>query len=480
MADAPDIEFGSVTRHAAPWPGQSPRVNEYDAVIDKNRRQSATSILRSEDSELTAQKRRKMVGGTRDLRRNFSIAGWMIRKHLDFVASFNFQCATGDKAVDARVCELMHWYDRAENCDVAGRHSLRKKIRLYEASRVCDGDVFGLKVGGSGSDRGKIQDIEGDRIRTDDRSKQAKGSRVEHGVIVNDAGRPLAYQVHRRDGTRFEFERTIPANRMLAHGFYDRFDQVRGISPIVAALNSLRDVYEGFDYALAKAKVSQMFGLKFTRDAAETFDGVTDNTASGGGYDVDFGRGPVMLDLNPGDNAEFIESRNPSTEFQAFTQAIIMVSMKALDLPYSFYDESFTNFFGSRAALIQYQKSCTDKREDVRDLLRKITTWRIGMFIDDGFLQLPSMMGMEDINFRWTPAGMPWWDPSKEVTGAIKSIDAGLRTRTEIRQEMYGDSWPDVIDKLAEEERYMEAAGVHVTLQAAGEPDNTPPADPNE
>lgn len=480
MADAPEIEFGAVVSRAAPWPGRDAARNEYDAATDKNRRKAATSTLRSEDRELTETKRKKLVGGARELRRNFAIAAWMIRKHLDFVASFNFQCNSPDKAVNDRVCALMDWYNRAENCDVANRHSLRKKVRLYEAHRVVDGDVAGLKIGGIGGDRGKIQDIEGDRIRSGPPETLPNGRKIEHGVITNDAGKALAYQIHRRVGNGgYEFERTVPASSVFMHGFYDRFDQVRGISPIASALNSLRDVYEGFDYALAKAKVSQMFGLKFTRDAAETFDNVTDNTAAGGGYEVDFGRGPVVLDLDPGDDADFIESRNPSTEFQSFTQAIIMVSLKALDLPYSFYDESFTNFFGSRAALIQYQNSCRDKRADVLDLLRRVTTWRLGMFVDDGILKLPSMMALEDIAFTWTPAGMPWWDPAKEVKGATDAIAAGLRTRTEVRLETHGDDWRDVVDKLAEEEAYLKAAGVTVAMPAAT-PDTTTQDDNND
>jgi hypothetical protein len=48
---------------------------------------------------------------------------------------------------------------------------------------------------------------------------------------------------------------------------FDRFDQLRGISPLAAAINTLRGTYEGFDYALAKAKVAQMFALAFYREA---------------------------------------------------------------------------------------------------------------------------------------------------------------------------------------------------------------------
>ena len=35
--------------------------------------------------------------------------------------------------------------------------------------------------------------------------------------------------------------------------------------------------------------------------------------------------------LDPGDKAEFLESKSPSTEFQAFSQVMVSVALKALD-----------------------------------------------------------------------------------------------------------------------------------------------------
>ncbi len=128
-------------------------------------------------------------------------------------------------------------------------------------------------------------------------------------------------------------------------------------------------------------------------------------------------------------------------------------ALKSLDIPFSFYDESFTNFFGSRAALILYEKSATAKRADLKELLRQITVWRLGLFILDGALVLPAGMTISDLRFEWIPAGTPWWNPSQEVRADIMAIEAGLRTRTEIRKEKFGDDWEqDVLPQIKREQ----------------------------
>ena len=70
----------------------------YDAVESKNRRQAPTGRLRSEDKELLPQQRRKLTSAARDIHRNFTIAAWAIRKHLDYVSTFSFQSGTGHAA----------------------------------------------------------------------------------------------------------------------------------------------------------------------------------------------------------------------------------------------------------------------------------------------------------------------------------------------------------------------------------------------
>ena len=168
----------------------------YDATVDKHRRQPPPSSTKDEDLILKPADRRKLVAQSRDIHRNFTIAGWMIRKHLDYTSTFAFQARTGLPEVDEQMEGLIRWWSRPANCDVAGRHTLQRLTRLWEERRTIDGDVFVLKL----SD-GRVQSIEAGRIRTPDSGlpKGMKKSDFTHGVQVRKGGAPKAYVVCKRD-----------------------------------------------------------------------------------------------------------------------------------------------------------------------------------------------------------------------------------------------------------------------------------------
>lgn len=445
----------------------------YDVADSTNRRKSPAVKHGAEDLVLDPAKRSKVNANAEDIRRNFAIAAWMVRKHLDYVSTFDFHARTEDEGLNREIESLMESYARPHNCDVAARHPLAKMFRLAEARRTVQGDVGLLKL-----DDGTLQAIEGDRIRDPSGQgpflpRDSAGARWIHGVKVNDAGRALAYAIHRRTGLNsYEFERSVAAGNLCLFGYFDRFDQVRGVSPITAALNPLRDTYEALEYALVKAKVTQLFALAFFRDADASGGEISGGADAAGNedkssYEVDFGKGPIKLDLEPGDRAEFLESKTPSTEFQNFTQVAVMIALKALDLPYSFYAEDFTNFFGSRSAWLHYARACEDKWNDARELRRKLTVWRLGLWVLDGTLPLAKSQTLDDLAFEWVPRGMPWWDPSKEVNGAVQEIMAGLNNPQRICRER-GVDYFDNIDQIAKALQY--AADKKVPVEFAFQP----------
>jgi capsid protein len=366
------------------------------------------------------------------------------------VSTFTFQAATEDAAFNEQLEALMGWWNRPINCDVSARHSLRRMIRLAEARRVIDGDMFFVKLAD-----GRIQAIEGDRVR-DPQSITDPNQQWVHGVQLGPGGRVKRVAVHERtkDGN-YVFEREITAGNVIQVAYFDSFDQVRGVSPLTSAIASFQDSLEVTDYARAKAKITQLFALAITREMADD-----DAELYGDEYRVDLGKGPVKLELDPGDKAEFLESRHPSTEFQAFLTLSLQAALKSLDIPWSFYDEAYTNFFGSRAALIQYQQSCKAKREDLKECLDRLTVWKIQQWIAQGLLTLPrGVTNLDQLNWDWIPAGVPYWNPEQEINGDILAIGAKLRTRSEIRREKYGDDWRDVVRKLHEEDEFLAQYG---------------------
>jgi capsid protein len=446
----------------------------YDAISSRGRRRSPATRTKAEDLILPDRDRRKLLSTAQDVQRNFAIAAWAVRQHLNYVSSFSFQSKTGTD-FDDEVEAFMNWWSRRINCDIRRQHPFRRMIRLAEARRVVDGDFFFLKLAGTAGSRGKLQAIESDRVAT--AMKGPAGYNTDswtNGVKTSAGGAPKEYTICKRSNYgELEFERIVPADSIFSIGYYDRFDQLRGISPIATALNSLQDCYEGMDYALAKLKVSQLFGLVFYRDAEmglATTTATTDSDSDGfadSGYEVDFGAGPVQLDLNPGDRAEFLEARTPATETVEFLKLMVHVSLKALDLPFSFFDESHTNFYGSRGALMNYMKSCKAKIADLQELLDDITLWRLGMAIFDGDLALPPGMEFTDLRWEWVPDGVPWWDPAKEVRGNVTAIAAGLDNPQRICRET-GTDYYENIDQIAEAMAYASSKGVTLQLAVPG------------
>lgn len=458
----------------------------YDAVETKGRRKAPQSTIRSEDGYLFGNNRTRLQFSAQDLRRNFAIARWAVSKHLDYVSTFSFSAMSGDEAFDDFLERKVEDWSRPYNFDEAGRHGLQEFIRMAEAARTVDGDIGIVKLR-----NGKVQAIESDRIRTPSNLYELGLDRTQvvEGVRISKSGKAEAYYVHRRQpGGMYEFERTVSSASMMQFAYWDRFDQVRGISPLASALNSFRDVYENFDYALAKAKVSQLFALSMYRsatdsagmvEAVETAHGDGSGAEGGDGecddrkrYDVDFGRGPILLDLEPGDRAEFLESRTPAAEFVAFTEKMIGVALKALDIPYSYYDEAHTNYSGARQAMLQYEQSAEIKRRSVRDLLNRLVVWRIMLWIESGEMILPRGMTMRDIRWAWIPAATPWIDPLKETDAELRQMGAGLDNPEDVCLRRSGKSVYDNIDKTARVMAYAKERGVPLsfvpTLVSAG------------
>ncbi len=439
----------------------------YDAVQSQDKRRQAPPTLKNEDVELDSLKRRQMVANTRDMLRNFAIASWALRKHLDFVSRFTFSSNTKTD-FDLRFEELIAEQSEAGTCEVTGTMSLAQLVRTTELRSTADGDSGWVKLSS-----GQVQFVAGDRVR--DGLGFPEADSIYHGVRIDRVGRALSYAVHRR--TRwggFQYEREIPAENMLWHAYREGAEQVRGISPFAPGLNSLQDVYEGYDYALQKAKISQLFGLVFTRDGlsqvqtleqTEEEEAAEDDDSSRYGT-VDATRGHFKLELEPGDKVDWLESKTPSVETMELLKSMIGVALKSLDIPLCFYDEGLTNFFGQRAALILYLESCKTKRQNlITNILAPWTRWQAQRWVLEGKLVLPAGATLRKLPFTWQPAGCPYWNPSQKVNADVQAIKAGLATFEDVYRERTGRDWFADMERLSEQYKHLQTLGLPIDPQ---------------
>jgi len=464
--------------------------SDYDATEDKKRRRPPKVQLLSEDKHLDSTGRKKLVATARNIHRNYEIAAWMIRKHLDYVSSFEFQAKQNGQAIDDQLERLMTRWSKAANFAAAGRHSRRRFTRLAEARRTIDGDFFTLKLA-----RGQVQGIEGDRVRTPLMGVVPDHVRPEdlvHGIQVDKAGRAVAYALHNRNtvGDGFTFDRLLPARHVVPLAYYDRLDQVRGISPLASAINRMQDTYEALDYALIKAKVTQLFALAIfserddtagevvASDGSQDADG--DGTADEGTerYSVDFGRGPIKLELDPGDDAKFLESAHPSTQFKDYSELCIAVALRSLDIPYTFFDCTKANYSATRQDLLLYDQSAREKREDIKEWLDALTAWRIGLWVLDGDLVLPPGLTVADLSWEWIHKGIPWIDPLKEVKADGEAVSKGFTSTVRVCKQHGTDAY-ELVDEEADYQAYRRKKLGPAVSPPAGTPAGSIPGGEN-
>jgi capsid protein len=442
----------------------------YDALASSTRRRrNPASRIKSADDRLYDRDRRALTAKGHQLLDNFSLAAWMIRTHINYVAALNFKATTGDEEFNTRVELFMQRWASRYQCHAQRKHGLAKLIRLIEGRRLSDGDVFILKIGGDSYLRGSIQVIEADRVATPqvERGRPINVEAYTNGVKLSPLGIPVSYAVHKRmpDGA-LEYERSLLAQNVVHHGFFDRLDQIRGISPFVQALNSLTDVYEGIDYSLAKLKLAKQFGAFITREAEMGLGAMPTEDKDGDGlpesaYELDFSDGLKVFDLEPGSDVKIVQDGNNYTDSINLLKLMTQVALKALDIPMSFFSEDFSNWFGSRAAHLMFERSAGPKRAELIETLDDITRWRLGMAVADTDLLLPRGMLFDDVTWDWVPKGMGWWDPVREVTGFRAAIASGLDSPLKICKAIGTDFEQNLLDRKRAEDL---AASLGLTL----------------
>jgi capsid protein len=181
-------------------------------------------------------------------------------------------------------------------------------------------------------------------------------------------------------------------------------------------------------------------------------------------YSTDFGAGPWMWDLDPGDDVDMISFDSPGSNTQEFWRFCTAVAMASLDLPYSMWDSSEGNFFGNKTAWLAYSRSCDVKRARCCATRDKITAHKYLVAIRDGRLMLPRVakkrLTVEDRPWQWVPRLMPWWRPLEEVTAALSAIGGGLSNPYHVCMEGDQGDFEENIRMIEKALKYAAAHGV--------------------
>jgi hypothetical protein len=406
----------------------------YNAVQDKNRRQAPQTRVKTEDEVLNKSKRTKMLATAQDQMRNLSLVAWMVRKHLDYVSSFHASFRTEKEPVDKLVNEILDWHGAPDNFDFLGRFGRNEMFRFYELEKVVSGDAGLLKLNDL-----KLQAIESDLIAKgalpENPSETQKDSFAKingPGLVLDKDGRILEYAICTRgkNGATPIFDHLEARGNLIFDGYWSRFSsQYRGISPLSAAINTVQDLHESFEFNLLKQKMHALFGVAVLRKSPDTGNfggagGATAETAGAAATDaqteLDMNpRAINMLDLEDTDKVEILESKTPSIEFVNGSYLYIQIAMLALDIPVTSFDSRRSSFSARIADLNEYEVSVDYKRDKNRHarkaysdwLLAQIwnnpaSEWKLAQVAQRNEMTLTQVQNAVD----WIPMGAPWLD----------------------------------------------------------------------
>lgn len=453
---------------------------EYESTKSSTKRKSVAPKQRPHaDVEFTKAQRKRGENATLDVMQNIPLAGWMIRRHLDAVSKFYVDVDSSvDLATRERIDQLFRWHGKAQNFDAAGRHSIDEAFRLFEMHKVLDGDSLMVKINRRSSPKyGTVQLVEGSRIKrpTDmpdylNKVDSNGNKRVsDHGVELDEYGGARAYIVCKYDpqGRQLQYDRRVMARDAIYDGYFTRYAQTRGESPLLCAINQLLDISEGMEYILLKIKLHALFGIAIQKDAmADVGDGLgsvsedvydegeyeEEENAIDRGVEIDVANGPFTLNLMEGESAQAIESETPPESVKDYTELAIRSALLALDIPFSFFNAEGSNFAKVIADRKMYEISVESKRAKNMACYDQYVQWKLEQWTRDGTINASYEDIRDHVHVRPHPS--PWLDKINEIAAEERAVALGLKSIPDLGKER----GVDVYENLKKNAEFLRAA----------------------
>jgi capsid protein len=451
---------------------------EYNAVVDKGRRQAPKTKRTSEGVVLTDVKRQKLIATAEDQARNMSLIAWMIRKHLDYVSVFNFNFNSDKDDLNTLVRRIFKWHGAPKNFDISGKFGRSEFFRMAEGEKVIAGDVAAIKL-----DVMKLQAIESDMIAhpksvPSDVSEEDKlriKNMSKSGIITGDQGQREQFCICNRgeNGKKIVFDHFEEADNMIFDAYWTRYSsQDRGVSPLSTAINTVQDLGESFEANIVKAKLHALFGIAILRNpggedgfggAGGAGDETTSQAEDSTDTHLDLKPNAInILDMNPGEDVKTIESGTPSVEFINASYLYIQLAMLALDIPVTSFDSRRSSFSARIADLNEYEVSVKWKQKKNEYIRKEYSDWVLESIWNDSnsdfkLKDIASKNGMSlrDVQeeVEWIPSGSPWLDKFKQIMGDEKAIELRVDNAVDASRRRGSDVFKN-IDKQLEVEKY--------------------------
>lgn len=422
---------------------------------------------RNQPAELIDAPYRNLIKArARDLERNNGIVqgaiGIILRNTVGLGIKPQAVCVDSDGKelwkINDRIEELWCEWVNKENCDVSHRLNFYKIQEVFLRRQIVDGDgllIMGYSPNSSADYPLILQMVESDLLAED--LIQYKKRYVYGGVEVDDYMAAMAYHL-RFDPRDIGNISRIDASRVI-HGFWQiRAPQTRGISALAGIMENVRDCGEFIDSELKAARMaSALTGVIFSDTPGKSIGRQITGPTGQRITEIEMG---TMLNLAPGEKAEFATPGRPNGAAAPFVSAILRFIGMGLGLSYEALsrDLSQVNYSSAREGRLQDIKTYELLQQDLVDnFCQPIYRQWLDSMVLNGKINIPGYWGNKKKyqKCKWVKPGWKWVDPLKEAKGIETQLGMNIITLQDACGEM-GKDWQEVVEQRARERAYIQ------------------------
>ena len=282
---------------------------------------------------------------------------------------------------------------------------------------------------------------------------------IYNGVEVDHNYRPVRYWMRTCYSGNYESGKlyAVPADQII-HLYRPEFiDQVRGYSPIVASLNSLKQLDDFAVAELIAAKISSCQGIFYERNGSSVGDFIDQNSADDQGTFLQQLSPGVASIVPKGYNVKTLTPNHPSSQYGQFVKAVSKRVAASMGSTYNtiYGDMQSVSYSSLRQANISqngfyksWQRFLIDNWKNIQfELFLK------GYLINSNSPLKPSQYTQYLRSYRFIPKVDQYYDAAKEMVAISKALELGL-TSPIAEMEKRGIDWNE---NLADWEKWNQA-----------------------
>lgn len=373
-----------------------------------------------------------------------------------------------DKTANDIIEDAFKRWSKKGVCDVTGRYSLKEIQKMIMGTLAEDGEVLVRKVKGYRNEfKFAIQLLEADHL---DENYNEPDRNIHMGIEYDSWNRPVAYHLFKtHPGSLTNVDKTrerIPANEINHLFLSNRISATRGIPWMHTAMTRIKMV-NGYEEAeLTASRISAAKGgFYVSRDGADEYTG--DSTDDRGNIVNELEPGQIEL-LPKGIDFKEYNPQHPTTAFKDFMKVILRGISSGLDVSYNTLsnDLESVNYSSLRSGVLEE-----------REVWKDLQVWLGENFLDDLFsdwldmallskaVPLPYFKYEKFNQPSWLYRGFAWVDPLKDMQANILACKEGLKTHSQIANEM-GMDLEELYAELQKEKDLRQKYGITTVSEA--------------